>query len=476
MVSTGNHGNIDAFTKPFYLTNIILVNKLEHQFFFGWFFPMKKKTFPHGVHPPENKEWTAAKPIEVLPPPEKIYIPLHQHFGQPAKPLVKKGDLVRRGQKIGEAQGLFSADVHASVSGKVLSVDGHHHPLGKPVLTVTIANDGEDTAVEFQGVDDPFSLEPKEIIARVKEAGIVGLGGAAFPTAVKLAPPPDKPIDTVIINGCECEPFLTADYRLMKEYPEDILQGAELIRLATGAQQVIIGIEDNKEDVAELFSSKIQNDCLKVELLKTKYPQGAEKNLIYALLKREVPRGGLPFDVGVVVQNVGTTKAIWEAVRYGKPLYERVLTVSGAGIPEPKNLLVRIGTPFQAVIDFCGGLTDNVDLLIMGGPMMGLPQWTLEAPVIKGTSGLLAWSTDNNRRIYSCIRCGRCLEHCPMGLTPTQIMNYVKFGHYQEAEAWGALDCVECGCCQYSCPAAIPLVHWLKLGKSIIAILKRKTG
>ncbi|RLE04630.1 MAG: electron transport complex subunit RsxC [Candidatus Aminicenantes bacterium] len=437
---------------------------------------MKKKTFPRGVHPPENKHWTAAKSIEVLPPPEKVFIPLHQHFGQPAKPLVKKGDQVALGQKIGEAQGLFSADVHASVSGKVLAVDGHYHPLGKPVLTVTIANDGEDKTVEFSAVDNPFSLSPQEIISRVKEAGIVGLGGAAFPTAVKLSPPPDKAIDTVIINGCECEPFLTADYRLMKEYPEEILQGAELIRLATGAQQIILGIEDNKEDVAELLASKIKPPHFKVELLQTKYPQGAEKNLIYALLKREVPRGGLPFDVGVVVQNVGTTKAIWEAVRYGKPLYERVLTVSGSGIVEPKNLLVRIGTPFQAVIDFCGGLKEEANLLIMGGPMMGIPQWTLEAPVIKGTSGLLAWAAPNSSPSFSCIRCGRCVAHCPMGLAPTQIMKYIEFGRYQEAEAWGALDCVECGSCQYSCPAGIPLVHWIKLGKSIITALKRKTG
>lgn len=437
---------------------------------------MKKKTFPRGVHPPEEKEWTASKPIEELPAPEKVYIPLHQHFGQPANPLVKKGDVVQLGQKIGEAPGLFSAHVHTSVSGKVMAVDGHPHPLGKPVLTVTIANDGQDTRADEDEIQDPFSLSPEEIIQRVKEAGVVGLGGAAFPTAVKLSPPADKPIDTIIINGCECEPFLTSDYRLMKEYPDEIIQGAELIRLATNARQIIIGIEDNKEDVANLLASRISEKHIRVEVLKTKYPQGAEKNLIYALLKREVPRGGLPFDVGVVVQNVGTTKAIWEAVRFGRPLYQRVITVSGSGISDPKNLLVRIGTPLQAVIDFCGGLKEGVNFLIMGGPMMGIAQWNLEAPVIKGTSGLLAWAIPAPSQTFNCIRCGRCVDHCPMGLIPTQLMKYIKFGFFTEAEAWGALDCVECGSCQYSCPAAIPLVQWIRLGKATINSLKRKTG
>lgn len=436
---------------------------------------MKKKTFPRGIHPPEGKEWTADKAIEVLPPPEKVYIPLHQHFGQPAQPLVKKGDTILRGQKIGKAPALFSADVHASVSGKVLAVDGHPHPLGKPVLAVTIANDGQDSSSDEEEITDPFSLSPEEIIRRVKEAGIVGLGGAAFPTAVKLAPPADKPIDTIIINGCECEPFLTSDYRLMKEYPEEIISGAELIRLATNAKQIIISVEDNKEDAAELLASKIQEKHIFVEVLTTKYPQGAEKNLILALLKREVPQGGLPFDVGVVVQNVGTTKAIWEAVRFGRPLYQRVITVSGSGIPEPKNLLVRIGTPLQTVIDFCGGLKEGVNCLIMGGPMMGITQWNLEAPIIKGTSGLLAWSLPPASQVFDCIRCGRCVEHCPMGLTPTQLAKYIQFGFWDEAEAWGVLDCVECGCCQYSCPAAIPLVQWIRLGKATISALKRKT-
>jgi len=436
---------------------------------------MKTITFPHGIHPPEYKEPTAEKRIETMAPPEKVFIPLHQHFGSPAEPLVKKGDEVYLGQIIGEAKDLFSASVHASVSGKVLAVDGYNHPLGKPLLSVTIANDGQDRLFpDLQETKDAFSLNPDEIRQKVKEAGIVGLGGAAFPTTVKLSPPKGKTIDTIIINGCECEPILTSDYRLMLEYPEDILKGTELVRIATGAKRIIVGIEDNKKKAFGLLQEKIQDYTGEVVLLKTKYPQGAEKNLIYAALRREVPRGGLPFDVGVVVQNVGTAKAIWDAVSKGKPLYERALTVSGNGIKEPKNLLVRIGTTIQNVVDFCGGFEENMNILVMGGPMMGLSQWTSDVPVIKGTSGILAWTAPDPSIEYTCIRCGRCIDNCPMRLVPTQLMKYVRFDHLSEAENWGIQDCVECGCCQYTCPANIPLVHWIRLGKNQIMSLKRR--
>ena len=254
---------------------------------------MSIKTFPHGIHPPEFKEFTAEKPIESLPPPEKVMIPLLQHFGKPAKSLVQKGDEVHLGQKIGEGQTLFSASVHSSVSGKVISVEDYNHPGGSPISAVTITNDSQDHPFsEKQATKDPFSLRPDEIRQKVREAGVVGLGGAAFPTAVKLSPPKDKPIETIIINGCECEPLLTSDYRLMLEAPEDILRGAELARIATGAKRVIVGIEDNKKKAFELFQDKIQNSSAEVSLLKTKYPQGAEKNLIYALLRREVSHAG----------------------------------------------------------------------------------------------------------------------------------------------------------------------------------------
>jgi electron transport complex protein RnfC len=435
---------------------------------------MHKSTFPRGVHPHEAKEATKDISLVALPPPDRVVIPLLQHFGSPAQPLVKKGQEVLLGQKVGEGQTLFSSHVHASVSGKVLAVEESPHPGGYPVMAVIVANDGQDRPAETSGAPDPFALSPAEIRDRVREAGLVGLGGAAFPTAVKLSPPKDKPIDILIINGCECEPMLTADHRLMVEYPEAVLNGAELARLAVGARKTIIGIEDNKRDAAAALERAAGRFPIEITLLKTKYPQGAEKNLIYALLRREVPRGGLPFDVGIVVQNVGTAKAVWEAVSAGRVLYERAVTVGGPGVREPKNLLVRVGTSFQAAVDFCGGLKDDIDTLIMGGPMMGLAQWSLDIPIIKGTSGILAWKSDGRAPQLSCIRCGRCVEHCPMGLLPTQLAKFVEFEKWVEAEEWGVLDCVECGCCQYICPSKIPLVHWLRLGKNKISRAKRK--
>lgn len=436
---------------------------------------MKKRTFPRGVHPREKKEATSDQPIVPLPPPERVVIPLLQHFGAPARPAVKKGQAVLLGQMIGEAPGLFSAHVHASVSGAVLAVEEHGHSGGYPVPAVVISNDGQDRTASGAGVEpDAFSLSPDEIRQKVKAAGIVGLGGAAFPTAVKLSPPKDKPIDILIINGCECEPMLTADYRLMLEHPGAILKGAALARTAVGAQKIIIGIEDNKADAADVLLREAGLFPAEIQRLKTKYPQGAEKNLIYALLRREVPRGGLPFDVGVVVQNVGTSKAIWEAVSAGKPLYERVITVGGPGIREPKNLLARVGTPFRTAVEFCGGLQDDANTLIMGGPMMGVAQWSLDTPIVKGTSGILAWHSPVTATEYPCIRCGRCIEHCPMGLSPTQLHKFVRYEKWADAEDWGVLDCVECGCCQYTCPSKIPLVHWMRLGKNKINRAKRK--
>ena len=436
---------------------------------------MRAKTFPHGIHPPEKKALSAGQALEFMPPPEKLFIPLHQHFGSPASPLVQKGDEVSLGQKIGASTALFSADVHASVSGKVLAVDGYNHPLGKPVLSVSIANDGEDRlASAWAETKDPFSLSPEKIREKVKEAGIVGLGGAAFPTAVKLTPPKNKPIDTVIINGCECEPLLNADYRLMMEFCDEILKGAELVRIATGAKRILVGIEDNKKDAYALFLEKTKDLKTECSLLKTKYPQGAEKNLICALLRREVPKGGLPFDVGVVVQNVGTAKAVWDAVSFGRPLYERALTVSGDGIKNPKNLIVRIGTPFKDVLDYCGEQDTEGNILVMGGPMMGLAQWTAEVPVIKGTSGILSWQAPTSTVEFNCIQCARCVNHCPMNLVPTQLMKFARYEQLQKAEDWGILDCVECGCCQFECPAKIPLVHWIRQGKNSVMINKKK--
>lgn len=450
---------------------------------------MKKRTFPHGIHPPEKKFMTENKDIEFVPPPDSLVIPCNQHFGKPAKPVVNKGDEVFLGQKIAESDGLFSAPVHSSVSGKVKSIDPFVHPGGNPVPSITIVNNGKEERdpgileKEISG-EKAAALTPADIREKVKEAGIVGLGGAAFPTAVKLNPPPDKNVDCLILNGCECEPLLTADDRLMQKYPEDIIKGAELACKSTGAKRIIIGIEDNKKKAFSVFFERLndypslfphgERPSREAVLLKTKYPQGAEKNLIYALLKREVPRGGLPFDVGVIVQNVGTAKAVWDAVSRRHPLYQRVLTVSGSGFNETKNVIVRIGTSVQHVIDFCGGMKKDANLLVMGGPMMGLVQWTPDVPVIKGTSGILAWKASAEPYEYTCIRCGRCVSHCPMGLVPTHLAQLAKYGKLSEAENWGIMDCVECGCCQYVCPSKIPLVQWIRLGKTNVSREKRK--
>ena len=428
---------------------------------------MSKRTFRRGLHLPEQKTPTAGKPVERLIAPEKLFVPLSQHFGKPAKPLVKKGEAVLLGQILGEADSAFSSAVHAPASGRVLGVDLHPFPSGTPVMTVTIENDGRDDKVpEPERPAFPFSLSPEDIIRRIRRAGVVGLGGAAFPTAVKLSPPKGKSIDTLVLNGCECEPVQTGDYRLMLEFPADIVKGAELLRIAAGARRIVVGVEDNKADALEALRAEAGGIPAAFELLQTKYPQGAEKMLISALLERAVPRGGLPFDVGVVVQNVATAKAVWDAVGENKPLYERVLTCAGPGINDPKNLLVRVGTPIRSVIDRCGGLNDGAALLTFGGPMMGISQAILDVPVIKSTTGVLAFRRDPPGREYSCIRCARCVEHCPMGLVPTGLAKLARFDRYEEAEKRGIMDCLECGCCQYICPARIPLVQWIRLGKN----------
>ncbi|MBP1767655.1 MAG: electron transport complex, RnfABCDGE type, subunit [Candidatus Aminicenantes bacterium] len=437
---------------------------------------MKRRTFRRGIHPPERKA-TAGRPVERLPAPEKAFVPFLQHFGKPAIPLVKAGERVFLGQKIGEAAGTFSSPVHSPVSGKVLALDLHPFPSGTPVLTAAIENDGLDTrAGDPEKPADPFILSSETILQKVREAGVVGMGGASFPTAVKLAPPPGKPVDTIIINGCECEPVQTGDHRLMLESPEEILKGAELIRLAARAGRIVFGLEENKRDALESLRGSVDGRAVELVLLRTKYPQGAEKMLIQALLGREVPRGGLPFDVGVVVQNVATAKAVWEAVSEGRPLTERVLTCGGPGIADPKNLSVRIGTPIRQVIEFCGGLKEGAGLVVYGGPMMGLAQSSLDSPVIKSTTGVLAFPEGRPEAERACIRCARCVDHCPMGLMPTRLARLARFAVFEEAEKWGTMDCIECGCCQYICPSRIPLLSWIRLGKNRIAARKSGKG
>lgn len=430
---------------------------------------MRIKTFRGGVHPPEEKI-TSLLPIQELPLPKKVVIPLSQHTGAPAKPVVKVGDRVRTGQKIGEAQGPISSIIHASLSGKVIDISDYPHPLGPPSLAITIESDGKDEYhPSIKHNNDYFRLHPNEIREVVKAAGVVGLGGAAFPTHVKLSPPEGKWIDTVILNGCECEPYLTCDYRLMIEKTHEIVQGLRIIAKILEVTSCYIGIEKNKEDAIRVVREEIRNKAnMEVVPLKTKYPQGSEKQLIKAILGREVPSGKLPLDVGVIVQNVGTALAISEAVRKGRPLIERVVTVTGWGIKKPTNLKVRIGALFQDLIDHCGGFVGRPGKIIMGGPLMGFSQYTTLVPVIKGTTGILVLPEEEVAEISerSCIRCSRCVDVCPVDILPNLIAQYARKDRFDWTEKYGVLDCMECGVCAYVCPAKIPLVQLIKYAKA----------
>lgn len=440
---------------------------------------MRLKTFPGGVHPHDEKIHTSSKGIEKAPLPGVVICPMSQHIGAPCEPAVAVGDRVKTGQVIGQATGFVSAPVHAPVSGTVTAVGDAPHPLGKPSCAVAIESDGTD---EWDATikDDPdyTRLEPKEIVERIRNAGIVGLGGAAFPTAVKLSPPKEKSIDTVIVNGVECEPYLTADHRVMLEEPEKIVAGLTLVMKALGVDRAFIGIEANKPDAIETMSDAVKDDPrIQVQALQLKYPQGAEKQLIKAILGREVPPPpGLPMDVGVVVQNAGTCAAVYEAVREGRPLVERVLTVTGSGVKDPRNLRVRLGTTFRDLIGLCGGTDDSLGKVIMGGPMMGIAQYSLDAPVIKGTSGVLLLSRRDAKCYQSttCIRCGLCVRACPMNLLPNLLGVYCEKGRWEDAEEQHIFDCMECGSCSFICPARRQMVHLIKLGKQEIMNNKKK--
>jgi len=436
------------------------------------------KTFRGGVHPPEVKV-TAEVAITTIDLPERVIIPLSQHTGAPSVPLVKVGDEVRVGTKIGEADGFISVPVHASISGKVVSISDHPHPLGKPMPAIEIEGDGKDEWIDLSGWKDLIDASPEEIRKAVREAGIVGLGGAAFPTHVKLSPPEGKSIDTVILNGAECEPYLTADHRLMLEHADEIVEGLKVIMRVLGASRGYIGIERNKPDAIEKMSEKVRGEAsIEVFDLKVKYPQGAEKQLIKAITGREVPCGGLPMDVGCLVQNVGTAFAIYEALKSGKPLVERVLTVSGSAARGKGNFLVRIGTTFAHVIDQAGGMADGCAKIIMGGPMMGIAQHTTQVPVVKGTSGIVLLSDEEVYRGEPgpCLRCGKCVDHCPMRLVPNEIARLVEKGRIDDAQSYGLLDCMECGVCAYVCPSKINHVHLIKVGKAEVIARRKKEG
>lgn len=437
-------------------------------------------TFRRGVHPDEYKNLTCHLPSRVLPLPDEVFIPLQQHIGAPCEALVSKGDVVKTGQKIADSDAFVSSPIHASITGKVVAVSSFPHPLGAKVPMVHIKRNIEDEE-EWELLDTPENWEtaPTEVLAKiVREAGIVGLGGAAFPTHVKIAPPVDKHIDHFILNGCECEPFLTCDHRSMLEDTDRILQGMAMIMKILDVKNGIVGIEDNKSDAIAAMEARVRALDLnfKVQPLKVKYPQGAEKMLIDAALGRKVPTGGLPMDVGVVVNNIATALAVYEAVVDGKPLIQRMLTVTGDGIETPGNITARIGTPFQVCVDACDGVKDDTSQVFMGGPMMGLVQYDLQVPTLKATSGIVCMQASQikNTRHYPCIQCGTCVSVCPMNLVPTRIARLAETAKYDDCDAWGVFNCIECGSCAFVCPSGIPLVQWIRVGKVKSAEQKQK--
>ncbi len=437
-------------------------------------------SFQGGVHPSEEKI-SGDTPIAELGIPERVVVPLSQHIGAPCEATVSPGDRVQKGDRVGQATGFVSVNVHASISGVVKSIGSFPHPLGRSLPAVEIESDGEDSWTDhLTPHEDYMDLSPEELKEIIRDMGIVGMGGAAFPTHVKLSPPKERPIDTFIVNGAECEPYLTADHRLMLEEPESIIGGARIAMRSLGVNRGIIAIESNKPDAIEEMVA-VAGDIpeLEVVALRVQYPQGAEKQLIKTLLNREVPfSGGLPMDVGVIVQNVGTLSAIYRGVRFGVPLTERVTTVTGSGIREPKNLRVRIGTPIRELIEACGGFSTEAGKVIMGGPMMGVSQYSLEVPVVKGTSGILVQplSEVEERIANVCIRCGSCVRTCPSRLMPTVLAVFAQRDMFDEAERYDVVDCIECGCCNYVCPARIPLVQLLRYTKAEVLARRKRAA
>lgn len=432
---------------------------------------MSLATFKGGIHPPDKKELSAGSSIQPTKPPARVVIPLSQHTGAPSKAVVAIGQEVRKGEVVGMQEGFVSANVHSSVSGKVTGMGEFPLPNGRTTMCVVIENDGHETWADLKEDKDYLNASPDVIKEKVKAAGIVGLGGAAFPTAVKLSPPKEKHIDTVILNGAECEPYLTSDYRLMLERPKEIIEGLKLLMKALGVSKGLVGIENNKPDaVAKMKEAALGASGIEVCALEVKYPQGAEKMLIKALTDREVPPRGLPMDVRVLVQNVGTALAVYEAVRFGRPLVERVVSVTGEGIKEPKNLMVKVGTLVSQLIEECGGFKDSAAKVVAGGPMMGFALYSLDVPVTKGTSGILVMSeaeVSHAEDYLPCIRCGRCVDICPMGLMPSMLSLLSEVGRHDEAKEYNLWDCFECGSCAYVCPSKRPIVQLVRLAKSM---------
>lgn len=445
------------------------------------------KTFKiGGVHPAENK-LSAASPIREAALPKQAVFSMFQHIGAPAKPIVKKGDVVKVGTMIAEAGGFVSAPVHSSVSGTVSKVDVVIDASGTRRQAIFVDVNGDewedaiDRSPELVRLSDRPELDAATIINKVKEAGIVGLGGATFPCHVKLSPPPGSKAECVIINAVECEPYLTADHRLMLEHPEEILVGVSLIMKAVSVEKGYIGIENNKPDAIRLMTEKAQAyPNIEIVPLKVKYPQGGEKQLIDAVIGRQVPAPpAIPISVGAVVQNVGTAFAIYQAVMKNKPLVDRIITVTGKSVSNPSNLLARLGTPFQQLIDECGGLPEDSGKIIGGGPMMGKALLNLDVPMTKGSSGLLIMRQDEARRAEPdpCIRCAKCVSACPMGLEPYLLATLSDKQEWEMAEGNDVVSCIECGSCQFTCPSHRPLLDNIRVGKTtVMGIIRNRAA
>jgi len=435
-------------------------------------------SFRHGVHPPERKSYTESVRIRRMPFPDEIVLPLRQHAGRPAIPLVRPGDRVERADKVGEADGFISVPIHASAAGKVREVTLWPHPDGSMAESVVIDVDRWSPQLPRPRIVAQWEgLQPEQVVREVQKAGVVGLGGAAFPTHVKLLPPKDVSVHTLIVNGAECEPYLTTDHRTMVEYPERVQFGIRIMMKALGVEKAIIGVEKNKPDAIQRLRDTLPDDLdVTVLPLTVKYPQGAEKMLIEVVTGREVPSGKLPMHVGVVVQNVGSIACIAEIFETGQPLIERVVTVTGPGVRRPSNLLVPVGTKLRDVLDFCDGLTEDASQIVFGGPMMGAATPDLDTPLIKGTTGVvvLTEAEARPRRVHPCIHCGRCLESCPVFLNPSLLGSLAQAGRYGEMEDANLMDCMLCGSCSYVCPSHIPLSQMFALGKNMLRRQKAK--
>lgn len=431
-----------------------------------------------GIHPPENK-LSAGKPVEVLPIPSQVVIPLGQHIGAPAAATVKKGDEVKVGTIIAQAGGFVSANIHSSVSGKVLKIDNVYDSSGYPKPAVFISVEGDEWE---EGIDrspaivKECNLDAKEIVAKISAAGIVGLGGATFPTHVKLSPPPGNKAEILIINAVECEPYLTSDHVLMLEHGEEIMIGVSILMKAIQVNKAVIGVENNKKDaIAHLTKLATAYPGIEVMPLKVQYPQGGEKQLIDAVIRKQVKSGALPISTGAVVQNVGTVFAVYEAVQKNKPLVERIVTVTGKKLSRPSNLLVRIGTPIAALIEAAGGLPENTGKIIGGGPMMGRALLSPDVPVTKGSSGVLILDREEAVRkpMRDCIRCAKCVGVCPMGLNPAFLMRDTLYKSWETAEKGNVVDCIECGSCSFTCPANCPLLDYIRQAKKTVMGIQR---